>query len=195
MHRRPDVRSAMNRLIAARRLSRAADKAKLPQLTLTGELFRSAACLGDMGSATTYWGFLGSLFQPLFAGGRIVNEARATQVETEAALMDLRSVVLRALKEVEDALDREHELAGQIMALERAVRESATSSHYFAHRYRQGLDTIQNLLLAKEQEMSVKLRLNEVAAQRLSNRIDLALALGVGINDDEWSMPEHTTPP
>jgi NodT family efflux transporter outer membrane factor (OMF) lipoprotein len=191
MHHRPDVRAAMNRLIAARRLSQSADKAMLPQLTLTGELFRTSARIGDIGSTATCWGILGSLFQPLFEGGRILSEARAAEAETDAALMDLRSVVLRALKEVENALDLERELAVQIMALERAVRESATSSRYYADRYRQGLDTIQNLLLAKEQEMAVKIRLNEVAAQRLSNRIDLALALGIG-GDDETNAPEPT---
>lgn len=179
MRNRPDIQAALERVVAAKRLSSAAHKALLPQLTLSGKLFRSAARIGEIGKAITYWEMLGSLFQPLFQGGNNINEARATRVEYEAALMDLRSVVLRALREVEDALDLEHELAAQMSALEIAERESATSSRYFAERYRQGLDTIQSLLIAKEQEMSVRIRLNQVTAERLSNRIDLALALGL----------------
>jgi outer membrane protein TolC len=107
----------------------------------------------------------------------------------------LYSIVLRALKEVEDSLDLDRELAVQSAALESAVRESEISSGYFTERYRQGLDSIQNLLIAKEQEMSVKIRLSQVEFQRLSNRIDLALALGVGVTNDEWSMPEKTKTP
>ncbi len=95
---------------------------------------------------------------------------------------------------VEDSLDLDRELAVQSTALESAVRESKSSSDYFAERYRLGLDSIQNLLIAKEQEMLVKIRLNQVAFQRLSNRIDLALALGIGMND-QWAMGEKTTTP
>jgi NodT family efflux transporter outer membrane factor (OMF) lipoprotein len=191
MRHRPDIRAAVARVESARRLSRAADKAMLPGVTLTGELFRSATHLGNIGSSTTYWGILGSVFQPLFEGGRLRGQAQARQSEADAALLELYSIVLRALKEVEDSLDLDRELAIQSAALESAVRESEISSRYFAERYRQGLDSIQNLLIAKEQEMSVKIRLNQVAFQQLSNRIDLALALGAGVNDAR-SVPENT---
>lgn len=177
---RPDIQAALARVESARSLSRSAQKAILPDFRLSGQLFREAARLGDIGSSTTYWSVLGSLFQPLFEGGRIINESRARRTEAEASLMELHEVVLLALKEVEDAFDREHGLAAQAHALQAAAQESKKSSRYFEERYRQGLDTIQSLLIAKEQEMSVRIRLNEVLAERLSNRIDLALGLGIG---------------
>jgi outer membrane protein TolC len=73
MRQRPDIRAAVARVESARRLSRAADKAMLPGVTLTGELFRSATSLGNIGSSTSYWGILGSVFQPLFEGGRLMD--------------------------------------------------------------------------------------------------------------------------
>lgn len=61
------------------------------------------------------------------------------------------------------------------------MQESEKSSRYFVQRYRQGLDNIQSLLIAREQEMTVKMRLNQAKADRLGNRVDLALAVGIGL--------------
>ena len=179
---RPDVRAALARVESARNTSRAAEKAILPELRLSGQVFREAAHLGGLDGATTYWSVLGALFQPIFEGGRIINEAQARRTEAEASLMELHVVVLRALKEAEDALDVERDLAAQCQALKLAVLESEKSSLYYEERYLQGLDSIQNLLIAKEQEMSVRIRLNAAVAERLVNRVDLALALGIGVN-------------
>ncbi len=181
--KRPDVQAALARLEAASNTSRAADKAVLPELRLSAQVFRQAANLHGLGDATSSWNLLGSLFQPLFSGGRIANTSKALRTEAEAALMDLRAVVLQALKEVEDAFDAERNLARQIQALNVAVSESAASSRYYESRYKQGLDSIQSQLIAKAQEMAVRIRQNELVAERWSNRIVLALALGVGMGE------------
>ncbi|MCP4344276.1 MAG: TolC family protein [Desulfobacterales bacterium] len=185
---RPDIRAALARVESAENISSSAKKAILPELRLSGQIFRKAAQLNNIGSAPTYWGILGSLFQPLFEGGRIINESKARRTEAEASLLELHGVVLQSLKEVEDTLGVERDLAAQAHALNAAVQESEKSSQYYEERYKQGLDTIQLLLIAKEQEMSVRSRLNEVVAERLKNRINLALALGIGLSD------KHTLP-
>ena len=178
---RPDIRAGLARVTAAQNHARAADKARLPGVTLSAELFRSGARLSDIGSAATCWNLLGSVFQPLFQGGGLRDEARAGHLLADAAIQDLHAVVLKALSEVENALTLEKELAVQAKALEIAAVESENSSRYFADRYRQGLDNIQTLLIAREQEISVKLRLNQTRANQLSNRVNLAIALGKSI--------------
>jgi NodT family efflux transporter outer membrane factor (OMF) lipoprotein len=182
--KRPDIRAALARVDAARRSAGSAEKAILPDLRLSGQLFKKAALLSDVRDAVSYWNILGSLLQPLFEPGRIMDESRARRTEAVAALMDLKEIVLRALKEVEDGLDSERKLAAQGRVLETVVRESEKSSLYFEERYRQGLESIQNLLIAREQEMAARIRLSDVSAERLRNRVDLALAVGVGVNDE-----------
>ena len=191
---RPDIQAALARMESAVNLSNAADKAILPNLSLSGQVFKQAANLNSLGSATGYWSILGSLFQPLFEGGRIIGEARARRTEADAALMELHEAVLNALKEVEDAFGNERNLAAQSQALKIAAHESEKSSRYYEERYRQGLDTIQSLLSAREQEMSVRIRRNEVMAGRLANRVDLALALGVGLNNESAISVGDRTP-
>jgi NodT family efflux transporter outer membrane factor (OMF) lipoprotein len=182
--KRPDVQAAIARYQEARRYCRSAKKALLPGVNITSDIFKKSASLSTLGNATTYWRVVGSLFQPLFEGGRIINASRARREQAKAALMDLHEVVLRSLKEAEDALDRERDLERQIKALATAVQESQKSSRYYDERYRQGIDSLQSLLIAREQEMAAKLRLNEAIAQRLSNRVDMAIALGAGLKDE-----------
>ena len=182
---RPDIQAALARVKTASYVSSSTQKAMLPELCLSGQVFKEAVRLDDIGGALSYWDILGSLFQPLFEGGRLKDEARARETEFEASLKELHGLVLRALKEVEDAFDLEQELAVQFHALANAIEEAEKSSRYYQERYRQGLDDIQSLLIAKEQEMSVKIRYNELLGQRLINRIDLALVLGVGLNDPQ----------
>ncbi len=181
---RPDIRAAMALVESARSISHAAKKARLPSLQVSGQVFKESARLGQIGSTTAYWGILGSLFQPLFEGGRLKKEATARKIESEAELAAFRQVVLIAVNEVENVMDMSKDFEIQIRAIESALKESEKSSQYFEERYVQGLDSIQNLLIAKEQEISVKNRLNELQAEKLKNRVDLAMALGVGIDDD-----------
>jgi NodT family efflux transporter outer membrane factor (OMF) lipoprotein len=187
---RPDTLAALARVESARLLADSAEKARLPQINLSGQLFRDTSHLSNLGSATSYWNMLGSLLQPIFDGGRLKAAAQASQSEFLASVMDLRATVLRAMQEVENGFALERDFKAQVHALKIAVRESEQSSHYYIQRYRQGLDTIQNLLIAREQEMAVKSRLNQVVTDRLSNRIDLALALGVGLGDDHTAIQE-----
>jgi outer membrane protein TolC len=84
---------------------------------------------------------------------------------------------------MDDLVDRERDAKQQIDALKIAVRESEKNSRYYDERYRQGIDSLQSLLIAREQEMAVRLRLYEITALRLRNRVDMAIALGAGLTD------------
>jgi NodT family efflux transporter outer membrane factor (OMF) lipoprotein len=181
---RPDIQAALATVLAAQYQWQAARKARLPSLNLSGQVFKQSASLDNLWGTTAHWHLLGSLFQPLLDGGRLRNTARAQQVEARAALLEMRGLVLKALQEVETALIYDRELARQTTALRRAATTAAKSSQLYERRYRQGLNSLQSLLIAREQAVLVKLRLNPVEAACLRNRIDLALALGVGAGQD-----------
>jgi len=178
---RPDIRAALARVRSSEYLASAAEKAILPEIRLSGQVFRDAARLDNLGGSGSSWSLLGGLFQPLFEGGRIIDVSRARKNESMAALEDLHSVVLSALKETEDALCQEHELAVQLKSIKTALLESEKNSNYFEERYRQGLDTIQSMLIAKEQEMQIRIRYKVLLAERMGNRVNLALVLGLGV--------------
>jgi len=96
-------------------------------------------------------------------------------------MADLYEIVLNAMKEIEGVLSSDNALKVQEEALLNAVNESEKSRHYFEKRYQRGLDTMQSLLMAQEQEISIKQSLIAIRSARLSNRIDLAIATGLSV--------------
>ena len=187
--KRPDVKSASSKVEEARKRLSASKKAMLPSLTLSGQVFKTGTDLESLDNARTGWSILGSVFQPLFEGGRLKNNSMSRKSELDASIYDLYNTILTAMGEVENYYELEKELTVQINALSEASVQSEKSSSYYENRYRQGLESIQILLNTKEQEMLTKMRLSRTKGERLSNRISLILALGIGI-DPENSLQE-----
>ncbi len=190
LQNRPDIQAALHRIGAAEKFAGAAQKARLPEIRLFAQRFKKSVSLGSLTDATTAWSVLGSLMQPIFEGGRLIDESKARTLEVNASVADLYQTILQALKEVENAFGREKDLAKQESALAMAMADAKISRRYFEQRYRDGLDSILNLLIAREQEITIKLRSVAVHAARLSNRVDLALALGIGLHKRE-ADPEY----
>lgn len=187
LEKRPDVQAALNRVRSAEKTAGAAKKALLPAIGISSNALKESVALNSLSGTTTAWNVLASLTQPIFAGGRLKDEAKARSAEMEASLAELYETILQALKEVEDAFGREMDLLKQQTSLVSASAESEKSRRYFERRYKDGLDNILSLLTAREQEMTIKRRLLEVRAARVSNRVDLALALGFGVQDNDIS--------
>ncbi|CAM2010357.1 TolC family protein [Acanthopleuribacter pedis] len=183
---RPDVRAALARLETARATADAARKAQYPNLKLSSQVFRQSAQLSGLGAAETGWNLLGSLFQPILDHGALAYAARAQRLEADAAVFDVYDIVLRALGEVENALDRERSLTAQMDALAVAEQEARRNSAFFEARYRDGLDSLQSWLIAQEQEISIAMQREALQAAHLVNRIDLALAAGLGEDTRPW---------
>ena len=179
--KRPDVQAAILRLEAARKASDASSKAQLPDLRLSGQIFKQAASLNNLGDSFRYWGILGSIFQPLFDAGRLNKEKEAKETEVEASISELRQTILVALKEVEDVFEAEEVLCLQRAAIRAALRESVNNRVYYQDRYRKGLEPLQGYLEAREHELEVMKQLDVIETEILKNRVDMALAVGVGI--------------
>ncbi len=180
---RPDVQAALERTQAAAFQLSSAQKAYLPSFVLTGKLFKADTNISDLLNGTLLWDMLISASQPLFNGGRIKSEIDARSWEQQATLKEMRTVVLNAVSEVKRYWGIEQMLGNRETLLESAESESLRSYEYFEKRYLEGLDPISNMLNAKEEQISIQAQINELKAARLINRIDLALALGLGEHD------------
>ncbi|MCG8634162.1 MAG: TolC family protein [Desulfobacterales bacterium] len=178
---RPDIQAALARIDADLLTALAAKKNRLPALRLVSEISKTSFSSSNLDTASSLWSLAAGLTQPVFQGGRLKDEALAREAEADSAVYNLARTVLRAMKEVEDTLDKETSLAFQETALATATREAAKTTDYFLTRYRSGLDNIQTLLIAQEQEMNIKTSLTDIKAARMTNRIEMALALGMGV--------------
>ncbi|MCG8565549.1 MAG: TolC family protein, partial [Desulfobacterales bacterium] len=169
------------RVDAADSTASAQGKARLPGLTLTGNIFRDNAQLGKLGASPTSWNLAGGLLLPLFDGGRLRAEAHAADVQADATYMDYAAVVLGAMKEAENTFARETALAARQTHLSQALAQARMSSRHYEAGYREGVSDILALNTAREQELSLVFSLIDLKVARMVNRVDMALALGTGV--------------
>ena len=84
-------------------------------------------------------------------------------------------------QEVEDALSQEQSLTLQSVAINEALVNAERSSENYTSKYRQGLADVLDLLTVYQQTYNLKAQLLQLHFNQLSNRIDLGLALGLGV--------------
>ncbi|RFB04704.1 efflux transporter outer membrane subunit [Parvularcula marina] len=187
---RPDVIAAERRLKAAGLNAAAARKALLPSLSLSGSAFEQefeasniSFDLSDAAQSLT-----ANLVQPLFQGGRLRAQARAAKADMEAVVFDYAGTVLTAYQEVENALAAERFLTAQLEAQSLAFEEAKAAEELTQRQYLSGTTNIFNLISAQQRRISAESQYISASRQRLSNRIDLYLALGAS-----FEVPDVTT--
>ncbi|MCP4162034.1 MAG: TolC family protein [Deltaproteobacteria bacterium] len=181
---RPDIKAAIAKIESGNLKALAAKKGFLPTLQISSDMLKDSFKAGKLDTATLVWSVVASIIQPIFSGGNIYYTKKARELQRDASVQDLAQKVLTAIKEVQDALGGEAELIEQYKNLKLATIEATKSRIYFENRYRNGLDTIQTLLIAQEEEMDLKNQLNDVYSLLLRNRVELALTTGIGIDKE-----------
>lgn len=177
VRRRPDVRAAELRVVAADYRVGAALADRFPSLRLNGSLGLRVFSLSTFFDGVI-WNVAGSLLGPIFDGGRRAAEMDRTEAVLQEALTTYGQTVLVAFREVEDALvqerkQREHleQLAQQVEAARRTLDEART-------RYLGGLSEYLQVLTALRTLQQVEQQYLTSQRQLLSYRIQLCRSLG-----------------
>ncbi|RLT94789.1 TolC family protein [Ketobacter sp.] len=183
LQRRPDLKAAFLALAAADRRTSAAYKDLLPSINLQAALTDAASQPRAALLTDPLWSVLGQLTQPLYRGGELRASAEIAALTSAQAYQSYRDTLLTAVTEVENALGQERSLARQQQHLEAALTSARNNLAQYRNSYRTGLVSILDLLLVQDNTYDLETQLDTVIAQRLSNRIDLGLALGLGIEE------------
>ncbi|MCK5746885.1 MAG: TolC family protein [Oricola sp.] len=177
--RRPDLIAAEARMEASGLRARAARKQMLPQITLSSQINTSGPELSDLIDPERLAGnIVGGLFQPVFQGGRLLANSKRARAAAEASLYNYAQTVLGAYEEAENAIAAETLLAVREEALLLAYEEAAAAEELTERRYTSGAATIFNLLDAQTRRISSESAYIQAQQQRVSNRVQLYLAIG-----------------
>lgn len=177
--RRPDLRAAERRLIAALATESAAKKALLPSLRLTGQAGRTSQQIEQIiRPESAIWNIGSQAAQTLFQGGRLKAGMDLERARYDESLQSYAGSVLTAFREVETALAAEQFLLAQQSALERASTEAERAESLALGQYEKGLSDVLTLLDTRQRAFDARSALIGVKAQRLRNRAALHLALG-----------------
>lgn len=178
---RPDVAIAYQNIVIANAGKALAQKALLPSFSLSASVSNSGTNLDDLLSGSIAWNLLGNLTQPLFDGGRLRTDVEISELQLEQAYLSFQSTYLNGLHEAVGMLENEHSLAQQERQMTLAWQHAEASLKHYRSGYVEGLNDILSLLNAQQSAYSARMQMLQTQQSRLVNRINLGLALGMGI--------------
>jgi len=181
IQRRPDVRMAYHRLMAADRDLAVAVSNRFPRISITASVSSSAQ---DPAELFDNWGYAlgGNLLAPIFAGGRLKAESDIAAAQKQQELYQYAKKILTAFQEVENALIANQMQEQRIRSIEAQLTLAEESVRRLSNEYMSGMVSYLDVLTARVQEQNLRLKLSAAQLQMIHHRIDLFLALAGGFD-------------
>jgi len=137
--RRPDIQRAEQDLIAANAQIGVARSQYFPTISLSGLFGYASSELSDLlKSSSEIWGIGADALGPIFTGGRISSQVRATEAVQRQALVGYAQTVQAAFREVDDALISNVKRREELLAQGQQVAALQDYARYAQIRYDEG---------------------------------------------------------
>lgn len=173
--RRPDVRAAEARIAAAQGDVAQARAAFLPQLRLSAGGLVEAALSGPI-AATFSMG--ADLLGPIFNRGRLRGQLDFASAVQKESVEQYRGVLLRALREAEDALAGTEQSRLRAGLLDDVIAQARETARLARLQYVEGFADLQTVIEAEERLIAIEDALAVATQERLEAAIDLYRAMG-----------------
>jgi len=177
--RRPDIRAAEQRLIAANANIGAARAAFFPQINLSFNYGTASSLMsGLFEKGTKAWTFLPQLTQPLFDGGNAAANLDLAEARKNIAIADYEKTVQQAFRDLEDGLETRNLLFEQLTANVAAEKSEINRLQLVEARYKTGVANYLELLDAQRSAFAAQQSTVEMRSVVLTAMIQLYTALG-----------------
>ena len=179
--RRPDILAAERRYAATIKRVKEAKLAAFPSIKLTGSTGSSTDALSNIiNSNYGVWSVGASATQWLLTGGQVRSEIKIRKSNQREALARLHQTVLHAFGEVEQALASDAWLRRREGEIAEALKLARAASTAAEDDYRDGNGDVLTLFVAQSRRIQLDATYAALRRMRLTNRVDLHLALGGG---------------
>jgi len=181
VRRRPDILAAESQLHAATAAVGVATANLYPQITLTATLGQQGLRPEKLFNASSAaWSLIAGLTEPLFDGGTLRAERRASLDALQASAARYQQVVLDSFGQVADLLDAlEHD--AQLVAAQANARDTSQASVELARQsYQAGNSGVLQVLDAQRLRQRAELGFLEAQSRQYLDTIQLLLAVGGG---------------
>lgn len=181
LRQRPDLRAAEKAVEAAANRGSAARRERLPSLSLSGSLSVSGDRVSTVADPQrSIANVAGSLTAPIFSAGRIKQNIRISDAQTQQALIAYEAAVLTALSEVENALIAVKRTQERLEPLTNATTAAREASQLALIQYKSGDKDLLTVLDAQRTELGLEEQLISSTADCTLAHIQLYKALGGG---------------
>ena len=152
-----------------------------PSISLTGGAGVQSAALTDLFKGPSgVWNFIGSLTQPIFAGGRLSSGVKLAEAQQKEALIVYQQTIQQAFREVSDALvayRKNRQFREQQELLANSTRDALSLAE---QRYRGGAASYLEVLDSNTRTFTAELGLAQAQLNELLALVQLYNALGGG---------------
>ena len=180
LERRPDLKASWLEVEALGLDIGISQKNLLPSFSIIGGPgSRSGEFENLLDERFRIWDISGAISQPLFQAGRLRAQVRKSKALQNAAKENYKAAALQAFAEVENALSGEQLFKDEEAELELATKASESAAKRSWERYQRGVEGIFVTLDAQRRAFEAESRLLSVRKERIFNRINLYLALGL----------------
>jgi NodT family efflux transporter outer membrane factor (OMF) lipoprotein len=181
VRRRPDVREAEARLHEATAQTGVAVANFYPDVTLNGAAGVESLHLSNLFSPTSTTFAVGPAVSiPIFEGGRLRGTLQLRESQQREAAIVFQKTVLRAWKEVDDAMTAYREAQLRRADVARSVTENQAALRAARQRYQEGAIDFLNVITAQAQLLQSENDLADSDTQIATLLVNLYRALGGG---------------
>lgn len=181
LRQRPDVSAAEYRVSAALARVTQADAARYPSFQISGSLGLRSLTLGALtNGASVAQSLLAGISVPLFDGGAARANVRAQEAALEQSRLAYQTTVLKALKDVEDALVSLQGNTERLARLHAAASAAANADLLARQRYSSGLIDFRTVLDTQRTVLSTQDAVEATRASLSADHVRLYKALGGG---------------
>lgn len=181
LERRPDVRQAEAKLIAANARVGVAKAQFFPQISLTSMGGSASNQLQSIfNGKNAYWYAAGSLSQPIFEGGRLRSNYKYSQAQQQEMIAQYQKTILEALKDVSNALTSYKESQNRRDEQALLVSSATEAVHLARLRYAGGNTSYLEVLTTDTDLYDAQVSLAQAQAQEANSLVQLYAALGGG---------------
>jgi efflux transporter, outer membrane factor (OMF) lipoprotein, NodT family len=182
LERRPDVRKAEQRLIAANAEVGVALTSMFPSIRLTGRIGAENSELANFLESPT-WFVSGLLTGPIFNMGKNKATHNAAKAAYEQQIYDYEKTILGVFKEVDNAINT-FQKAKEVRQSQAALYASVQSYQRMARlQYVNGIINYIDVLDAQRQMLDAEIALNNAILNELTSVVSLYKALGGGLTE------------
>jgi outer membrane protein, multidrug efflux system len=194
LERRPDLREAEQNLVAANANVGVAKANFFPTISLSGLFGGVSPQLSELTGTGKAWTVAGDLTGPIFTGGRLKNQYRASMAVRDQAQIAFEKAVTNAFGEVSTSLSAHAQLAKAYREQIRSVEAYREAVRLSTIRYDSGLSNYLDIIDAQIQMYPAESTMVNYDLGRKLALVSLYQALGGGWNlsDAQWSSTSGT---
>lgn len=180
--RRPDVREAEQKLIAANAKVGVATTDRFPSLSLTGRFGRENDALGEL-LKSPYWFIAGDALAPIFQGGQLKARQKVAEAIYEQEIYAYQRSVLMAFQEANSAIITFRKAKEVVNAQSNLEAASHKYQKLAELQYLNGVISYLDLLDAQRSLLDAEIKRNNARRDELISMVLLYKALGGGWNE------------